>query len=264
MDLRVAVILVAACSGGKTKPVVEDARRPTPSDAATPVIALAVATPYRTDKTAKTGDVQVRVEWRDVPQALRAPGPTTRCGGPRVPVLVPTTMWGVPDVLVAIDVDHGKAFTPTRPRIVVEDCAFAPRAVVAGEAVAIASAMHEPITVTLQEVARPLGGAAVAGKPRALYLPIAGHEIEAALEPNTVYTIAFGGDDVAALVSATTPYVATTEASGNVVLRDVPVGTYPVRAWLPARGGNEARAAATTVTVTEGALAEVTLDISRP
>ena len=67
-----------------------------------------------------------------------------------------------------------------------------------------------------------------------------------------------------AIVSATTPYVAVTEAQGQVVLRDVPVGTHPVRAWLPPRNGGEARTAAGTITVSAGTLADITLDISRP
>jgi hypothetical protein len=120
--------------------------------------------------------------------------------------------------------------------------------------------------VALQEVAKPLGGATIAGKPRTIYLPIAGHEVDVALEPDTVYTVTSGAgsDDLAVVVSATTPYVAVTEPSGNALLRGVPVGTHPVRAYLPARNGAEARLASGTITVNEGALAEITLDISRP
>jgi len=260
VDLRLALVGLAACSGGKAK-AVEDARSPPPKAGALPP---AVVHGYRVDAAAKTGDVQIRVEWKDVPQTLRAPGPNTKCGTPRVPALAPTTTWGVPDVLVIVDVDHGKAFAPLRARLVVEECDFAPRAIVAGPTVVLASAMLEPIAVTLQELAKPLGGAAMAAKARTIYLPIAGHEVEAALEPDTVYAIAFGADDVAAVVSATTPYVAVTEPSGQVVLRDVPVGTHPVRAWLPGRNGADARSAAGAITVTAGQLADLTLDISRP
>ena len=88
MDVKhLVVALVVACSGGKTK-AIEDARRP-PADAA-PVVPPAGAHGYRVDTTVKTGDVQVRIEWKDVPQALRGPGPATHCGVPRAPAVTPT------------------------------------------------------------------------------------------------------------------------------------------------------------------------------
>jgi hypothetical protein len=264
VDLKPLVLAAcAACSGGKTK-AVEDARHPAPIADAT-VVTPAVAHGYTVDTAAKTGDVQIRVEWKDTPQALRAPGPATRCGTPREPALAPTTTWGVPDVLVIVDAERGKARDPNAApaRLVLAGCAFTPRVAVTGGTVVVASATEEPSSVTFQEIARPLGGAAVAGTPRTLYLPVIGHEVAAALEPDMVYAIQAGSDDTAAVVSATTPYVGVTEASGNVVVRDVPVGTYPVRAYLPARSGGEARTVAGTVTVTAGALAEVTLDLGR-
>jgi hypothetical protein len=256
-------VLLVACSGGKSKAVEDAKSAPRPADA--PPVAPAVVHGYRVDTAAKTGDVKITVEWKDTPQVLRAPGPPTKCGTPRTPAVAPATLWGIPDVLVIVDVDHGRAFTPPSARLVVEDCDFAPRAVVAGPTVLLASAMLEPVAVTLQALARPLAGAAIAGtKPRTIYLPIAGHEVEAALEPDTVYAVAFGTDDIAAVVSATSPYVAVTEAAGAVTMRDVPVGTHPVRAYLPARNGGDARTTQGTITVTEGNLAEITLDISRP
>lgn len=275
MGLRLApvpllAVSLAACSGNKAKQI-EDARSSSSPGTAKPADAAAPAPPplatvhgYRVDPAAKTGDVQIRVEWKDVPQALRAPGPPTTCGRPRSPALAPSTLWGIPDVLVSVDVDHGKAFEPPRARLALEDCQFSPRVIVAGPTLHIASAMASPTAVALQEVARPLGGAALTTKPRTIYLPIIGHEVEAALEPDTVYTVAAGTDDLAAVVSATTPYVGVTESSGNLVLRDIPIGTHPVRAYLPPRNGIDARVISATVTVTAGALAEITLDLSRP
>lgn len=263
------VLALAGCSGGKAK-TVEDARQkpsgdaPGEASADAPAVTPAAVRDYRVDATGKTGDVQIKVEWKDTPQALRAPGPPTRCKSPRRPAVVPATLWGVADVLVTVDVDHGKAFEAPQARVVLGECAFSSRAVVAGASVAIASAMHEPVEVTLQELARPLGGAPLSTPSRVLRLPIAGHELDVALEPNTVYALAYGTDDVAAVVAATTPYVGVTDPSGTLVLRDVPVGTHPVRAVLPARNGGDARTAVGTVTVTAGSLAEVTLDISRP
>lgn len=248
------VLVLAACSGGKAK-VVEDARKPAPA----PVIADAAVAqplppvptgPYRVDTAAKTGDVQIRVEWKDVPQALRASPGLDECGGQVLPPLAPTTTWGIPEAFVAIDVDHGKALTPQRPRIVLEGCALSPRLAVAGTSLAIASATEQPAQVTFE------------GKP--VYLPIAGHEVEATLTPGTTYTVGYGTRELATVVSATTPYTAITEATGQVIVRDVPVGTHRVRAWLPKRGALEPRTVAGSVTVTAGALTEVTLDISRP
>jgi hypothetical protein len=264
VELRLLVLaLLAACSGNKTKAIEDAKSAPKPAVDAAPPVAPAVVHGYRVDTTAKTGDVKVMVEWKDVPQPLRSPGPTTKCGTPRVPTLAPTTLWGVPDVLLVVDIDHGKALSTGKPRLVLEECDFAPRALVAGGALLVASAMTEPLAVSISELAKPLGGAAITGKARTIQLPIAGHEVEVALEPDTVYAIAFGTDDVAAVVSATTPYVAVTDNSGGATLRDVPVGTHPVRAYLPARNGGEAKTVAGTIIVTAGTLAEITLDLAK-
>lgn len=265
--VALAVTLAAAlagCSGGKRK-AVEDARRPAPaSDGATGGSATGSASgsatpaalgPYRVDAQAKTGDVQIRVEWKDAPQALRVPGRSAACGRATLPALLPTTTWGVPDAFVSIEVDHGKAMPALHARVVVDDCTVTPRLAVAGSTLTIASALEKPATVTIAD-----GG----GTPRTLYLPIVGHELEVTLTPGAVHTVTYAADQVASVVSASSPYVAITEATGQVILRDVPVGTHAVRAWLPARGALEARAATGSVTVSEGALAEVTVDISAP
>lgn len=263
--LAVMLALVACSSRGKGKAVEDAGRTPgKPTDASAPSPSVAVVRDYRVDADAKTGDVKITIEWKDTPKAVRAPGPATKCGTPRTPAVAPTTLWGVPDVLVLVDVDHGKAFDPPPVRIALEECSFSPRAVVAGSALALVSAMPEPTTISLQELARPLGGEPLATKPRTIQLPIAGHEAVAALAPNTVYAVAFGTDDIAAVISATHPYVGVTESSGATLLRGVPIGTHPVRAYLPARNGADARSIASTVTVTEGALAEVTLDLGQP
>lgn len=258
----------AGCSGGKRK-AVEDARHPVAAgDAGAGGILPTSVTPpgpYRVDSAAKTGDVQIRVEWKDVPAALRASTGPTPCGTPARPALSPTTTWGIPEALVSIEVDHGKALAPARPRIELADCALAPRLAIAGTTLAIASAVEQPQTVTLAEVGHvPVGSATKAGTPRTLYLPIVGHEVEAALAPGSIYSVAFGATETATIVAATTPYVAITEPTGQVIVRDVPVGTHSVRAWLPRRGPLEPRSATSTVTVTEGALAEITVDISVP
>jgi len=263
------LVVIAACSGSKPK-VVEDARHSqhagdAGAGSATVVAPTVPLGPYRVDASAKTGDVQIRVEWKDVPAALRAsPGPTP-CGGPARPAVSPTTTWGIPEALVSIEVDHGTALAQTRPRITLEDCELAPRLAVVGTTLAIASAVEQPQQVALAEVGHtPLGSPTTAGTPHTLLLPIVGHEVEAALTPGSIYTVSFGASETSTVVAATTPYVAITEPTGQVIVRDVPVGTHSVRAWLPKRGVLESRTATGTVTVTEGALAEITVDISVP
>jgi hypothetical protein len=268
----VAVSACAACSGGKRK-AVEDARHPMPAGdagvgsggAMAPTAPTTPLGPYRVDTATKTGDVQIRVEWKDVPAALRASPGATPCGSPARPAVAPTTTWGIPEALVSIEVDHGKALAPARPRVALESCELSPRLAIAGTTLAIASAVEQPQSVTLAEVGHiPLGSPPTAGTPHTLYLPIVGHEVEAALTPGSVYAVTFGASETATIVAATTPYVAITEPTGQVIVRDVPVGTHSVRAWLPKRGALESRTATGTVTVTEGALAEITLDISVP
>jgi hydrogenase/urease accessory protein HupE len=240
-----------ACSGGKAK-AVEDARRPGAS-AGDAMPAPALLGPYRVEPGGQTGDVQFRVEWKDVPHHLRASPGTTACGTPAHAPLAPTVTWGIPEAFVAIDVDHGKPLPERSARVAVANCAPVPRVVVAGTTLTLASEMEQPLAVAL-------GGDTA---PRTLHLPVIGHAVELSLAAGSSYTVTFG-DQTAAIVSAPTPYVEITEATGQVIVRDVPIGTHRARAWLPARGPLEARSATGMVTVTAGGMAEVTLDLSRP
>lgn len=253
MDVKLVALFAIACSGNKAAPktVHEDARAGSalPIDAAVPV-----------DPNAK-GDVQVRVEWKDVPADARAAPGRTSCGTARPAAVSPTVLWGIPDVFVAIDV--AAAGSPRSQRIVYGDCVLGPRAVVAHGALSIASAMQAPAKLTVQRAGMlPLGGVVKEDKPRELYLPIAGHEVEVALDAGAIYRIA-AGDEAAWVVATDHPYVAITEAGGNVVLRGVPAGTHPVTAWLPPRSGQPARVAKGTVKVAAGALTDVTLDLTK-
>jgi hypothetical protein len=233
----------------------EDARagsaHVTPIDAAVPI-----------DPNAK-GDVQVRVEWKDVPADARAAPGRTACGTARPAAVAPTVLWGIADVFVAIDAaSPSPSATPSTIRLT--DCVLAPRAGVAHGTLTIASGMTAPAKLTVQRAGQlPLGGAVKEDKARELYLPIAGHEVEVALDAGSIYRIA-SGDEVAWVVATDHPYVAVTEASGNVVMRGVPAGTHAVTAWLPPRSGQPARIAKGTVNVAAGALTDVTLDITKP
>jgi hypothetical protein len=260
-------VALGACSSGKSR-VVEDAKSVQP-----PIVrdagVVAPTTGYRVDAPSfAKGDVQIRVEWHDVPAVARAPEGRTSCGTPHQAAVAPTTTWGIPDAIVMIDVDHGKPLAEPEARVVSTGCAVTPRVVLAAKTLLVASVADKPTQLSLIRTApaRPLGGAATANPAaaRAIDLPIAGHEVAAALEPDSIFTL--GGDpkdaDPATIVVPSTPYYAITEANGQVIGRDIPVGSFPVVALLPARGGQPARIQRGMVTIVAGGLAEVTVDLT--
>ena len=259
-----ALILMAlvGCSG-KSR-MVEDARsaKPISRDAA---IAASIE-PYRAEAQFESGDVQIRVEWKDVPLAARQSTGRTPCGTPAAPAVSPTTTWGIPDAVVMVDVRRGRAQTAVEPRVVFEHCAFSPRVVVASSAVVVASAHDTPAVLSFERLHSALPfGASITGdtRPLAIYLPTVGHEVAVPLSGGAQYALT-AGSETATVVAAATPYYAVTEASGQATLRQVPTGTHPITAWIPARAGQPARAASGVVRVTASGLAEVTLDMSHP
>lgn len=248
------VVFIAACSGNKSAPkAAGDDARPQPAapgDAA-----------VRVDPSGK-GDVSVRVEWKDVPADARSAPGRTACGTARLPAVTPTTTWGIPEVIVAVDVP-GTASTHA-PRIVLADCALSPRVALAATTLTIGSAMEAPAKLSVQRAgALPLGEPLKEDKPRDVYVPIAGHDVDVPTELGAIYKVT-ASDDVAWVVATDQPFVAITEGGGTVVLRGLPAGTHAVTAWLPPRSGQSARVARGKVTVAAGALAEVTLDITKP
>jgi hypothetical protein len=250
------LVLLAACSGRAATPhVVEDARK-------APAMTIP-AGPYRVDDKAAHGDVQLRVEWKDVPVTARASPGRTACGTAIAGSVAPTTTWGIPDVLVMIDVDHGKALAAQPARIELETCALSPRVALASS-LTVASAMDAPTQVSFGRVgaARPFA-IPVKGTEAIAKLPVIGHEVELPIAMGSLLAVTYG-EDTAIALSPPTPYYAITEATGQVVVRDVPVGTFAVEALLPARSGQPAHVANGTVTVTANALAEVTLQLTSP
>ena len=263
-QLVLALVLVGGCSGGKAK-AVEDARSQLGSGSGSGPGSGSNQNQNPSGQGTGDGDVQVRVEWKDVPAAARASAGRTACGTARAPQVTPSTTWGIPDVFVSIDVDK-KAAPPARTRIVLDHCALSPRIALAGATLELASAPEAPAKLGFHEAGQlPLGGA-LGGTPASVYLPIAGHEVVAPLEPRGIYLVQIQSADGfdpenAWVVSADTP-VAITEGNGHATFRDLPVGTYAVHAWLPARAGQDQRIAHGTVTVAAGDLAEVTLDLA--
>ena len=247
-------LALVACSSHSTAPHrVDDARKPDAAPAAPPG-------PYRVDAKAPHGDVQIRVEWKDVPVVARASPGRTACGTAKLAAVAPTTTWGIPDAVVMIEVDHGKQLAEGPARIVLEHCALSPRIAI-GSPVVIASAMDAPAQVTFAKVggARPLA-VPVKADGKVARLPVVGHEVELPIAASSLLSVT-SAEDEALVVAAPTPYFAITEANGQVVLRDVPVGTFEISALLPARAGQPARTAKGKVTVAAGALAEVTLTL---
>lgn len=229
MELKaLAVVALAACSGSKTK--IEDAK---------PVVHLAdAAVAHAADGAPATGkgDASIRIEWHDVPLEARTPGP---CG----PQVSPTTTWGIPDAVVAID---APGTAPARtPRVTLDAC-LRPPVQIATDSLTVASGALQPAKLTITKD----GGVAIP-----IELPIAGHEVVVPLAPGRHDLVA--GAAHAWVVATPSPWAAVTDASGVAVLRDLPSGTYGVSAWSPASG----RSAKGEVTVAAGQLAEVTLQL---
>jgi hypothetical protein len=202
-----------------------------------------------------TGQVAVRVEWKDVPIAARASPARTNCGTPRLPAVAPTTMWGIPELAVVVD----RGTTPGgEARIVAGDCALTPR-IAAGNRLVIASAIQAPAALTLIAHGDDLH-ALRAGASRSILLPIAGHEVAVALEPG-VYELVNNGESAWIVAK---PGAAITDATGLATV-EAPAGATAVTAWLPGAGRfGTARMAGTSATVVAGQTVEITVDLVPP
>jgi hypothetical protein len=244
------VLLVVACSGSKAKTASDDAVHAGPRGDTTAVAVDAGA--------AATGDLQVRIEWKDVPAAMRSSPGRTPCNTPRAPSLAPTTTWGIPEVVVIVP-----GSTPAdEARVVLGDCTPRPR-VAAGKSLMVASAVDRPAKVTLTKYGTTADLAALAaGDARTIQLPIAGHAVTIALDDDGVYQLATDAKEPeTAWIVAGPAHV--TEPTGQIVVRDLPTGARAVTAWLPPRGKQPARVATATATITANELVELTIDLAQ-
>lgn len=204
-----------------------------------------------------TGDLQIRVEWADVPApARRSPG-RTRCNTPRAPSVSPTTTWGIPDALVIVQ-GLARPAPPLIAHVTLADCALTPRVTV-GDSLAITSAVDRPAKLVLRK--RGTLDHLTPGAPVPVMLPIAGHTVTAALEPGAIYSLETDEPDPEVAFIAAVPGGLVSDAAGHALVRDLATGAHAVTAWLPPRGGQPARLGHGTATVAAGDLAELTVKL---
>ena len=249
---RAALLLLVACSSNKPR-ARDDAASPPPRMDAIAIDAAADAPPA---SDAKTGDLQIRVEWKDVPIPMRASPGRTSCKTARAPVVAPTTTWGVPDVLVIVE---GATIPSGKARIVLADCALAPRMVASTEAI-VESAVDRPSRIMFAKRGElgALDKIDMKAASRTIMLPIAGHSVKLPLDPGGVYELAVDGET--AWIAAS-PNAGVTEPNGQITVRDLAPGTYALTAWLPPRAGGTAKVAKGSAKVVAGDLADITLEL---
>jgi len=251
-----ALLTLAACSG---KPRPEEATHAPVHDDAT---VLGDAGRAGSDAAARPaiGDLQIRVEWPDVPVAARSSPGRTPCHTPRMPSVVPTTTWGVPDALVIVE---GAAPRTGDAHVTLENCTLLPR-IAAGGTLAITSAVDRSAKLVLRKRGAVASlGTLAAGDPVPVMLPIAGHTVTTALDPGAIYSLETDAADPEVTFIAAVPSGYVTEASGQVIIRDLAIGTHAVTAWLPPRAGQPARTGRGTATVTAGDLVELTVTLQQ-
>jgi hypothetical protein len=144
--VRLALAFAAAC-GNTSSPKVapqaaDDARRRLDATASRDAGAGRDAT-----AGAGSGELTVRVEWRDAPLVARASPGRSPCGTPLAGAVAPTTTWGIPDVFVIVDA--GPRGTDEPSRVVLDRCALAPRAVVTAGGLAVNGTGDAPAALVL-------------------------------------------------------------------------------------------------------------------
>lgn len=232
-------------------------------DAAAPIAGTAPG--YRVIDVSHGGTVAITVTWPSAPAALRRSPGRTACGGERAPRVRIATLHGVADTLVVLDLDAGKAPPLDAPvRVSVRDCAVTPPMQVApglGAALEIQSADLTAMTVVATGQGPAWADAATAVAMARAHLPVLGHAVAVPLDAPGAIAVALDGalDDAAVVIAPPHPYVAATDEVGVARFDRVPAGTYPVRAWLPARGGHPAVAATGSITVAADSDAALTL-----
>jgi len=206
-----------------------------------------------------TGELQIRVEWRDVPVAARSSPGRTPCGTPRAASVAPTTTWGIPDALIIVD-GAGATSGARAARVALADCALTPRVAV-GDSLAVTSAADRPAKLALRK--RGTLDHLADGPALPVMLPIAGHTVTVALDPGAIYSLETDDADPELAFVAATAGAFVTDATGHALIRDLPAGAHAVTAWLPPRGGQPARVGHGSATVAAGDLEELTVRLTK-
>jgi hypothetical protein len=210
-------------------------------------------------RLATSGDLQIKVEWPDVPAVARSSPGRTSCNTARTPSVAPTTTWGVPGALVII---AGASPALAAAHITLADCAFTPRVAIGGS-LAITSAADRPAKLVLRKRGSAAAPAQLtAGDPIQVMLPIAGHTVTTVLDPGAIYSLETDEADpeVAFVAAVAGGYVS--DSGGLVTSHGLAVGRHAVTAWLPPRAGQPARTGHATATVAGGELAELTVTLT--
>lgn len=205
------------------------------------------------------GAIRVTVRYPDPPAAAVREGAVDRCGEARRPRLVVHTMGGVSGAAVWLeDVSAGRA-PPARARrrLTYRRCRLEPRVVALprlGGALEVVTAAAPRVELTLA----PATGEAVARLPMA---PI-GRGFARSMKQPGVYRVAGDGVDPSWAVVSGTPYLAITNARGQVRFDGLPDGHYQVKAWHPplTEGGAPLTRIA-AVELADGEPAEVAIEL---
>lgn len=223
---------------------------------------------YRVDTAAAEagGTVRVFVRWPDIPAARRASAGEDGCGAPRRAGAEVDELWGVAEVAVELELDHGKTLLDAPPpRLGATPCAVAPRLAVAmpGQELVLSAAAAVSSHVRLERRAWKSLGALGAGLGATeVALPWLGHAVSLrapAAETWLVTPVGGAHPEPALVLWPPHPYFAVTDGDGLAVLRAVPAGEHVVHAYLPARGGARAHAFTGKIKVEPGGSAELVL-----
>ncbi len=215
------------------------------------------------------GSVEVAVEWLSPPAELLAAAGRNRCGAPRRPPLLVSSLGGVEGALVRLEgvpaqgvarADKGKSKSKGKGRdrdkdhrgkdkdeasnaaeIAVRHCQLEPRALRApgpGGHLALTSFDERRHDITVDAVPEGKGEAARLAR---VPLVLIGQRVELDLERAGLVRVSSAADpeSVAWVVVPEHDYVAVSDERGRVRFDDVPAGHYQVSVWHPPVGSGK-------------------------
>jgi hypothetical protein len=220
-----------------------------------------------------TGNLELRVEWKDAPAAVRASPGRTPCGGARRGRAKVHTLWGVANAIVFVE-DAGPSAGAGAPPVMltVRDCELTPTALVVASAPAAvrvynADAKTQAVTIEPAITLDDLAGAPVKVTKKAsrAALPWMGSEIEAAIAQPGALAIATAdapGDLAWVLAPPAGGAAAVTDDTGVAGFDRLAPGTHAITAWLPPAAGEKARVVTGEATIAVGKTTKLTIDLA--